>query len=73
MLAMDGLVTIVQEGRFQLLDDAGVGHHFLLRHSAALEPEQLPSLLMHRVHVRYDEVPGIIGNVAVAVLLPGSR
>ena len=27
MLSMTGLVTIVQEGRFQLLDDDGVSHH----------------------------------------------
>ena len=41
MASMDGVVTIVQEGRFQLTDDAGVTHLFILGHAAAAEPEQL--------------------------------
>ena len=44
-----GVVTIVQEGRFQLLDDDGVSHQFLLGiQRGAAEPEQLPDLLQQR-------------------------
>jgi hypothetical protein len=70
---MDGVVTIIQESRFQLLDDAGVGHHFVLAYDAALEPEQLPSLLMRRVRVRYSEPRGIIGHAAHSIELLDRR
>ena len=30
---MEGVVTIVQESRFQLLDDEGVAHHFVLAYT----------------------------------------
>ena len=43
MQSMTGLVTIVQEGRFQLLDDDGVSHHFLLKWSAAPDPSSSPA------------------------------
>ena len=40
-MTMCGVVTIVQEGRFQMTDDAGVSHLFILAHTAAAEPQQL--------------------------------
>ncbi len=70
---MDGVVTIIQESRFQLLDDAGVGHHFVLAYNAALEPEQLASLLMRRVRVSYRESRGIIGHEAHSIDLLDDR
>lgn len=73
MPSMQGVVTIVQEGRFQLLDADGVAHHFLLGHSAALEPEQLPSLLMRRVRVSYSDPPDIIGHRAHKIILLDDR
>ena len=70
---MDGVITLTQESRFQLLDDEGVAHQFVLAHSAALEPEQLPSLLMRRVRVSYSDPPGIIGHRASRIDLLGDR
>jgi hypothetical protein len=64
MRSMEGLVTIVQEGRFQLLDPNGVAHLFLLAHDAPLEPEQLPGLLQRRVRVSYSDPRGVIGHLA---------
>lgn len=66
MQAMDGIVTIVQEGRFQLLDDDGVAHLFLLGHGAAVEPQQLAPLQKRqaRVRVRYRPAPDLIGHQA---------
>ena len=42
MLSMTGVVTIVQEGRFQLLDDDGVSHHFLLEVERSARPRAAP-------------------------------
>ena len=59
---VEGVVTIIQESRFQLLDDDGVAHHFVLAYNAAAEPEQLAPLLMRRVRVSYSDPKGIIGH-----------
>ena len=73
MTSVEGTVAIVQEARFQLLDDAGVAHHFVLSYNAGLEPEQLPSLLTRRVRVAYVDPPGIIGHHARKILLLDAR
>ena len=52
MRSIEGVVTIVQEGRFQLVDDAGVAHLFLLGHAAAADPEQLAPLQREQARVR---------------------
>ena len=69
MPSMEGVVTIVQEGRFQLVDSDGVAHLFLLGHGAAAEPAQLAPLQHRqaRVRVRYRVPRNIIGLVAQAV------
>lgn len=64
---MDGVITIVQESRFQLTDDTGVGHLFTLSPNAAAETDQLPALRFHRVRVRYSPAHNVIGNTASAV------
>ena len=66
---MEGIVTVVQESRFQLTDDAGVSHLFLLGHSAAAEPSQLAPLQAKqaRVRVRYSEPKNIVGNLVHSV------
>ena len=64
MRSMTGVVIIVQEGRFQLLDDEGVSHQFVLQYGASVEPEQLPSLLERRIHVAYMDSDNLIGHVA---------
>ena len=66
---MNGIVTIVQEGRFQMTDDDGVSHLFILSPLAAAETEQL-SLLQKRqarVRVRYKPAANLIGNTASAI------
>jgi hypothetical protein len=71
MRSMEGVVTIVQEGRFQLLDDAGVSHLFILDHSAPLEPEQLPPLQrdQNRVRVSYRPADGLLAHMAEKLVI----
>ena len=69
--AMWGVVTIAQEGRFQMTDDAGVSHLFILGHSAAAEPQQLAALQARqaRVWVHYRPAANLIGNVVTTIEL----
>jgi hypothetical protein len=69
MQQLDGVVTIVQESRFQLLDNDGVSHQFLLGYGAAVEPEQLPSLLERRIRVAYTDPKDLIGHRAARIVL----
>jgi hypothetical protein len=66
---MNGTVTIVQEGRFQMTDDAGVSHLFILSPHASAETRQLTALQQNQspVQIRYDQAPNLIGNVASAI------
>ena len=66
---MDGVVTIVQEGRFQMTDDDGVSHLFILSPSAAAETNQLAVLqkTQTRVRVRYKPAANLIGSIATAI------
>ena len=59
-------MTIVQESRFQLVDDLGVGHLVVLGHASPAEPDQLERLAASqcRVRVRYTEAPDVIGLIA---------
>ncbi len=67
--SMNGIVTIVQEGRFQMTDDDGVSHLVILSYGAAAEPQQLAALQARqaRVRVRYKPAPALIGNIATAI------
>ena len=69
--SMDGVVTIVQEGRFQLTDDRGVSHLFILGPMAAAETRQLNPLQRRqaRVRVSYYPAESLIGNHATAIML----
>ena len=69
MPTMTGTVTIVQESRFQLTDDAGVSHLFLLGHASMAEPGQLAPLqhTQARVRVTYIQPRNIIGMVAKSI------
>ncbi len=73
MKQTEGVVTIVQEGRFQLSDAAGVSHLFILSHAASGEPEQLETLQRRqsRVRVRYRPARNVIGLIAEAIDLLG--
>ena len=68
---MDGVVTVVQEGRFQLTDDRGVSHLFVLGPNAAAETGQLPALQRRqaRVRVRYRPAANVIGNLLSSIEL----
>jgi hypothetical protein len=70
MESIEGIVTIVQEGRFQLVDRDGVSHMFVLYHSAPPEAEQLPPLQRDqaRVCVEYTHAHNIIGLLAHAII-----
>ena len=69
MSRMVGIVLFVQEGRFQLRDDAGVAHLFTLGANAAAEPAQLAGLAraQARVEVVYAPARNMIGNTATAI------
>ena len=69
---MEGVVTIVQESRFQLTDDDGVGHLFILGYLCGTEPRQLPALQANqsRVRVSYSVGRNMIGNIAHSLALP---
>ncbi len=71
MRTMDGVVTLVQESRFQLVDDRGIAHLFVLSHGASAEPSQLGPLQRRqaRVRVGYKEASNMIANVAHTVEL----
>ncbi len=62
MAEMRGVVTIVQESRFQLTDEGGVSHHFVLSAHALADPDQLAPLAKRqaKVRVRYKQAKGII-------------
>ncbi len=72
MPVMEGVITIVQESRFQLTDMAGVSHLFLLSHSSMAEPEQLVPLqdAATPVRVNYTQPRNIIGMVAKSIEIP---
>ncbi len=71
MATMTGIVTIVQESRFQMTDDAGVSHFFLLAANASAEPAQLTALQRRqaRIRVSYKPAANLIGNIASAITL----
>lgn len=69
--SMTGTVTIVQEGRFQMSDDDGVSHLFLLSPYASAETDQLAALQKRqpRIRVHYKPASNLIGSVASAIYL----
>lgn len=66
MASAHGIISIVQEGRFQLVTDDGQVLHFTLSHKAAAEPQDLPPLMRAaaRVRVDYTEAQHLISGVA---------
>jgi hypothetical protein len=69
MQSVEGVITVVQEGRFALVKDDGSVMHFLLAHDASLEPQDLPPLQrdQRRVRVDYTEPSRLIAHVAHAL------
>lgn len=70
-LTMNGTITLVQERRFQLVDDKAVAHLFLLAHDAAADPAVLEDALRSgarvRVSYRDGDPPHLIAHVATAL------
>lgn len=54
---MSGVVTIAQEGRFQLTDEEGVSHLFTLSPHMWAEPDDLEALQREQAHVRVSYKP----------------
>lgn len=71
MPTLEGVVTIVQEGRFQLIDQTGVAHLFLLAYNAPPEPAQLAALQRSqtRVRVQWGTADGLIARRATKITL----
>ena len=71
MPQLTGRVLIVQEGRFQVIDDEGAGHLFILSPHAALETTQLRPLAkaQARVTVTYRDAALVVGLMAERVEL----
>ena len=69
MRSIEGVVTIVQESRFQLMDDDGVAHLCILGPHTLGEPDQLEPLQRRqaRVTVRYTTPRNAIGLLAHSV------
>ncbi len=66
MRKVEGVVILAQESRFQLSDDGGVAHLFLLSHAASAEPSDLVGLQRSgiRVRVSFGEAPRLLARVA---------
>ena len=68
---MEGTITLVQESRFQMTDDEGASHLFLLGPHAAAEPSQLAPLAVRqaRLRVKFRQGENVIGGIAQSVYL----
>ncbi|HJU17305.1 MAG TPA: hypothetical protein VJ770_12675 [Stellaceae bacterium] len=66
METAEGIVTLVQEGRFKLVTGTGRVMHFVLAHDAAIEPEDLPPLAARqtRVRVAYSRPDHLVAAIA---------
>jgi hypothetical protein len=62
----EGVITLVQEGRFALVTDRGRVMHFPLAHDASLEPQDLPFLKrdQRRFRVDFTEPSRLVAHVA---------
>lgn len=69
MQSAEGVIILVQEGRFELVTDGGRVMHFILAHDASLEPQDLPPLQrdQRRVQVDYTEPSRLVAHVAHAL------
>lgn len=72
MASMEGVVTLVQEGRFLLQSEPQGEHHlFVLSHRSGAEPAQLAPLqrAQTRVRVDYEDAPDAIAKLARSITL----
>jgi hypothetical protein len=66
-MQMEGVVLLVQEGRFMLETKQGDSHLFILSHKAACEPQQLLAANRKTVRVTGSAATELIGYVAYTV------
>ncbi len=66
---VEGVITLVQERRFQLVDDDGVSHLFVIAADAPFEATQLEPCARsaRRVQVAYRDAHGLIARLATSV------
>jgi hypothetical protein len=66
MRSAEGVITLVQEGRFALVTDGGRVMQFVLAHDASIEPQDLPLLKrdQRRVRVDFTESRRLVAHVA---------
>ena len=71
MPKLTGRIALVQEGRFQVVDDGGAGHLFILSPHAAAETVQLRPLAKRhaRVTVTYRDAALVIAMLAEKIEL----
>jgi hypothetical protein len=69
MPQMEGVITIAQESRFQMMDRQGASHLFTLDSNASAEPAQLAPLAARQafVRVKYRQGKNVLGAVAEAI------
>ncbi|MGY2049819.1 hypothetical protein [Methylobacterium sp. JK268] len=67
MPSMQGVVIIAQESRFQLVDEEGIAHLFVLSPTMRAEPDDLARLQAEqaRVRVSYDRTRNLIAHRAL--------
>jgi hypothetical protein len=61
---MTGVITVVQESRFKLVDPQGRCKLFTLGHGAAIDPGDLPPLVRagHPVTITFEATEGLISG-----------
>ncbi|HEX2830590.1 MAG TPA: hypothetical protein VHP37_29905 [Burkholderiales bacterium] len=66
MTRLEGAITLVQERRFQLVDERGIAHPFTLAADASFDPSELPALARsgQRVRVEYTDDGEALSHVA---------
>jgi hypothetical protein len=71
MKTVCGVITLVEEGRFQLANEDGVRHLYILAADAPLEARDLEPLQRsgQSVRVRYSDAPNLIARVAQELVI----
>ena len=66
MEAVEGIITVTQEGRFKLVTESGQVIDFVLSHANSVEPQDLPSVRRERrrVRVEYTKPARMLAHVA---------
>ena len=73
MKRISGVITVIQERRFQLVGDDGPARLFMLAHDAPVDSPDLHPLQREQAHVvvEYEDAPDMIAGIAHDVTLTG--